>query len=180
MEEFKDLNEILEIDKKHDLLGQLTGFKINLNHLHEELSSIELNREIPEELVGQFNVARNMALYTYFFYALAPEVQLKTYTVIEHALRLKAKPKKRMMLQQLLTLAVKEQWITDKGFHHIKSPSPENEYCKSLIKIIPSLRNSKAHGSTMLVPDCVHHIKSCADFLNQLFTANQRVTSKSM
>ena len=38
---------------------------------------------------------------------------------------------------------------------------------------MPSLRNSKAHGSSMLVGDCLNHISVCADFVNQLFPATQ-------
>ena len=110
-----------------------------------------------------------MALYTYFFYALAPEVSLKTYTIIELALRTKAKPNKKLMLRQLVSLAVKNNWIQDSGFRHIQSPSENNDYCKSLIKVIPALRNSQAHGSTMLDPETLSHIEFCADFLNQLF-----------
>lgn len=170
MEKFKDLSEIMQIDPKHLALGRITGSVLNLELFHEILSEETLNASVPEEIQGQFNVARNMAVYTYYFYALAPEVHLKTYTLIEHALKLKAGSRgERLMLKRLVKLAVNEGWIADSGFRHIEDPSSENEYCKSLIEVLPDLRNSKAHGSTMLVPDCVHHVKICADFINQLF-----------
>lgn len=173
MEEFKSLEALTEMDEKHRLMGAICGSVPSLKEMHKYLSREVLNDEVPEEIKCQFNVAKNMALYSYYFYALAPEVHLKTYTVIEHALRLKVKPKKPMMLKALVNHAVSQRWIKDSGFRHIKKPSPDNEWCKALVDVMSSLRNSKAHGSSMLVGDCLHHISSCADFVNQLFPASQ-------
>ena len=169
MEEFKSLDELTQMDEKHQLMGAVCGSVPNINGMHEYLANEVLNDDVPDEIRGQFNVAKNMALYSYYFYALAPEVQLKTYTVIEHALRIRAKPQKRMMLRALINHAVSQRWITDAGFRHIDTPNSGNEWCKSMVATIPNLRNSKAHGSTMLVGDCLFHISSCADFINQLF-----------
>lgn len=169
MEEFKSLNELMEMDRKHKLMGGVTGSLPSLERMHKCLASEVLNEEVPDEIKGQFNVAKNMAIYSYFFYALASEVHLKTYTIIEHALRLRVKSNKRMMLKALINHAVSQRWISDAGFRHITSPSSSNEWCKSMVDAIPNLRNSQAHGSSMLVGDCLHHISSCTDFVNQLF-----------
>ena len=173
MEKFKNLEELTEMDKKHRLMGAICGTIPSLEKMHKYLSDEVLNDEVPEEIKGQFNVAKNMALYSYFLYALAPEVHLKTYTIIEHALRIRANPKNRVMLKALISQAVSQHWIQDSGFRHIESPSPSNDWCKSMVDVIPKLRNSKAHGSSMLVGDCLHHISSCADFVNQLFPGTQ-------
>lgn len=171
MEEFKRLEELTQMDEKHRLMGAVCGSVPNLEGMHRYLDQETLNNEVPDEIKGQFNVAKNMALYSYFFYALSSEVHLKTYSLIEHALRLRTKPKGRMMLKALLNHALAQGWVSDSGFRHIKNPGPSNEWCKSMVEAeaIPSLRNSKAHGSTMLVGDCLHHISVCADFINQLF-----------
>ena len=83
MEDFKTLDDVIKIDEKHILLSKVTGGLLSLEKLHKVLSEIVLNENVPDKIKGQFNVARNMALYTYYFYALAPEVQHKTYTIIE-------------------------------------------------------------------------------------------------
>jgi hypothetical protein len=173
MEEFKSLKELTEMDEKHRLIGAVCGSVPSLKGMHKYLSEEVLNDEVPEEIKGQFNVAKNMALYSYYFYALAPEVHLKTYTVIEHALRLKANPKKTMMLKALINHAVSQRWVKDSGFRHLDNPSPDNVWCNSMVDVISDLRNSKAHGSSMLVGDCLHHISICVDFVNQLFSAAQ-------
>lgn len=179
MEEFKSIEELTEMDEKHNLMGAICGSVPSLEKMHKYLSQELLNDEAPDEIKGQFNVAKNMALYSYYFYALAPEVHLKIYTVIEHALRLRVNPKKRMMFKALINHAVSQRWINDAGFRHIDNPSPDNEWCKSMVEVMPSLRNSKAHGSSMLVGDCLHHISSCADFVNQLFPASKTRNNSS-
>ncbi|WP_319525700.1 hypothetical protein [uncultured Desulfosarcina sp.] len=174
MEKFKRLEELTKMDEKHQLMGAVCGYVPDLKKMHKALSKETLNEEVPEEIRGQFNVAKNMALYTYFFYALAPEVHLKTYTIMEHALKLRANCMKRLGLRALLKKAVKNNWISDSGFRHLKNPSEENEWCKALLNILPDLRNSQAHGSNLLVDDFIHHIRCCADFINQLFPHNKK------
>lgn len=169
MEKFKSLDEITQMDVKHGSVSKLTGYIPDLKGMHEFLSGEILNEEVPDVIKGQFNVAKNMALYTYYFYALAPEVHLKTYTVIEHALRIKANSKKRLMLKALVDLAIKEKWIVESGFRHLEDSSKDNDQCKSLVKALSKLRNAKAHGSEMLVGHCLDEIAICTDFLNQLF-----------
>lgn len=176
MEKFKELSKLTEIDSRHLAFAKVTGNLPDLEKIHQLLSKETLNPEVPEDIQSQFNVARNMAIYSYFLYSLAPEVQHKTYTVIEFALRIKSeqhqiqkKSSKPMMLRQLLKLALKKGWINDKGFRHVKNPSDSNQWCKDMVDTIPNLRNSQAHGTHLLVPDFYHHIRVCADFINQLF-----------
>ncbi len=152
--QLKRFGELTQIDEMHVLLGQVTGSQIDLVQLYACVASIELHDGVPESVRGQFDVARNMALYTYFFYALAPEVQHKTYTVIELALRLRAAAKRKLTLRPLLERAVRERCIEDSGFRHIENPQPDNPYCRSLPTTLPDLRNTSAHGSSDLSPDC--------------------------
>lgn len=178
MEKFKSIEELTQIDRKHLHFVDHNGEHLDLDWLHKTLSKEVLNEEVPDEIKGQFNVARNMALFTYYLYALAPEVHLKTYTVIEYALRLKIKPQSRMSLAKMINHAVAQRWICDAGFRHLETDEPSNEWCKRLVEIIPHLRNEKAHGSSMLVPDCLHYISVCTDFLNQLFPSNPACEEK--
>lgn len=169
MEKFKKLEDVYDMDFRHRLMEVISGFAPTISELHQHLEKESINVSAPEKLKTQFNVARNMALYSYFLYSLAPEVQLKTYIIVEQALAVKANTVKELSFKQLLGLALKEGWISDAGFRHILNPSPENPWCKSLVKLIPSLRNPLAHNPEMLTGDCLHHISVCADFINQLF-----------
>lgn len=167
--DFKRLEDLTKIDESHALLAQITGRVLDLERLYRAVASVELHEGVPEDIRGQFNVARNMALYTYYCYDLAPEAQLKTFTVIELALRHRAGNPKGKTLRPLLKLAISEGWIRDSGFRHIENPTAENPYCRSLIDILPDLRNESAHGSTNLTPGTVWYLERCADLVNQLY-----------
>lgn len=168
MDSFKSFDQIMCIDKQHLFLQKMGGKEIDLRSHHQHISSIELHLGVPQVLRGQFNIARNMALYSFFFYSLGSEVQLKAYSVIEHALRIKAN-KPGLMLRQLLTLANERNWLMDSGFRHLQDPDQSNSYCWSLVRIMPQQRNESAHGVPPLVWDCIGHIERCADLVNQLF-----------
>lgn len=97
------------MDIAHLHFGHITGRVPNIEKCHKALSEIELHAGVPEDVRGQFNVARNMALYQYFMYALAPEVQMKTFSVIELALRRRLEPANRSGLASLS----KKPWSWD-------------------------------------------------------------------
>ena len=175
MNSFKEFDEILSIDKQHLFMMKLGGKTIELESYHREIAHIKLHSGVPQTINGQFNIARNMALYTFFFYSLGSEVQLKTYTIIEHALRIKAN-RQDLMLRQLLIMANQKNWLCDARFRHIKEPDLDNHYCDSLPKVLPQLRNESAHGVPPLVWDCVGHIEKCADLVNQLFVVPRKIS----
>lgn len=178
MNSFKEFDEILSIDKQHLFMMKLGGKTIELKSYHQEIAAIKLHCGVPQTIVGQFNIARNMALYTFFFYSLGSEVQLKTYTIIEHALRIKAN-RQDLMLRQLLMKANQKNWLCDVRFRHVREPGPDNHYCESLPKVLPQLRNESAHGVPPLVWDCVGHIEKCADLVNQLFIQPKKASCPS-
>jgi hypothetical protein len=169
MEQFKSFAEITSVDESHRALAHVTGYLISLPKLHAKLASVDTHEGVPEDVRGQFNVARNMALYYYFHYAMAPEVQMKTYAVIELALKRRFPESVGKSLAALLKKAVSAGLLKDSGFRHLEDPDPSNPYCRTLLEVLPRLRNESAHGSTFLTPDCVGHIEKCADLINQLF-----------
>jgi len=91
MGKFKSLEDLTKLDEKHRLMGLVCGSIPSLEGMHKFLSKEVLDEETPDEIKGQFNVAKNMALYSYYFYALAHKVYRKTYSIIEIALRVKAR-----------------------------------------------------------------------------------------
>ena len=147
MEEFIEFEEITKPDPRHRLIDQITGTSLTLEGLYKAISNIELIKTVPEELQSQFNVTRNLAVYTWFSYSLDPVVQMKTYILIEHALRLKDNTSE-WRFPRLIKKAINKGWIRDSGFSHIvENPEDKIEYCRKLIDVLPELRNSAAHGT---------------------------------
>ena len=67
MNSLKSLDELMHIDKQHLFLEKIGGKKVELTTHHEKIASIELHQGVPQTIRGQFNITRNIALYSYFF-----------------------------------------------------------------------------------------------------------------
>ncbi len=170
MEELRKFDRLTEIDERHELLARVTGQLLDIEKLHNVVSNEILTSGVPEDIHGQYNVARNMAVYTYYLYSLAPEVHMKTYAVMEMGVRRYYGDDEQTNLKALLQKALDRGVISDSGFRDCESACGTS-YTQTFVDTFPKLRNSAAHGSSMLVPHCVGHIRRCADFLNQLFPA---------
>lgn len=161
MEELKELKEITVPDSRtlgFVLVNRETGQKraLGIEDLHEEVESITLDEKVPEEVRSQFNVARNLCLYSWFCYAFHNVACLKAYTTIEMALRLRlGKAEGASTLTPMLKEAVSKGFLKD----------------KLLANAISGLRNFAAHGSPMNGPWSVTVLHTCAEVLNELFLA---------
>jgi hypothetical protein len=170
MEEFKSLEELTNMDPQH-LLHNDQGRPLSLKEMHHSLNSDLLNEYVPNEIKDQFNIIKNMALYSFFCASLSTEVLLKSYSLIEYALRIKTQPERPMMFKALMQQALNKEWISDKGFRHIKNPSVDNQACKAMIRQFPALQSLSKLGSQIVMTNkhCLEHVAICCDFINQIF-----------
>lgn len=196
MESLKKLEEICHPDERQKFFARLdlastTGFRsLTLKDFHEAANSIQLHEGVPEDIRNHFQTARNLIIYSWFYYPFNVTAQLCAYTSLEFALRTRAGINGgRISLRALLERAVKENWIRDEDIVHVKrhhenlrayneSLPPEwrstqtelaQEFCKRIAVAIPGLRNSLAHGSTLLHNKGASAVRLCADLINQLF-----------
>lgn len=178
MEEFKSLEELTNMDPQHQLHND-QGRPLSLKEMHDRLNNDLLNDYVPIEIKDQFNIIKNMALYSFFCASLTTEVQLKTYSLIEYALRLKIQPKKPMMFKALMQHALNEEWISDEGFRHVKNVGVDNQVCKSMIRQFPSFQSLRELGSHIVTSNkrCLEHVAICCDFINQIFDVKSHLMS---
>lgn len=160
MEELKSLEEITSPDNRTRMFvirNRETGQKreFGIKDLHEEIEFIKLDECVPEEVRSQFNVARNLCLYSWFCYSFHNVACLKSYATIELALRLKLGKSEEgtYSLRSMLEEAVAKGFVKYKWM-------PE---------AIAYLRNLAAHGSSMNHPWSVMVLQRCAETLNELF-----------
>ena len=160
MEELKNINEITSPDNRTTsfvVVNRETGQKreFRICDLHEEVDLIKLDETVPEEVRGQFNVARNLCLYSWYCYSFHNVACFKAYSTIEMALRIRLdKPEEaisslRSMLEEALAIGVLQD--------------------KSLPETVAYMRNLAAHGNPMNGPWSVPMLRRCADTLNELF-----------
>jgi len=179
MEEFKKFKEITSPDNRNIyfvIINQQTGKRreYGLEDLYEQIKLIELHDVVPEDIRSQFNVARNLSLYTWFCYSFHNVSTLKAYSTVEMALRIRLdKPEKdRPSLMKMMREAINRGLIKDKYFGHIMEQSLASQ-SKPFVEVLPDaiayLRNLNAHGSTTLGPWSVMVLRICADIINQLF-----------
>jgi hypothetical protein len=193
MEELKRFEEVYEPDVRQRLYvifdSNLKQFRpLTLKDIHNIANSIELHNGVPEEIRSHFEMARNLFIYSWFYYPFNVAAQLQAFTTAEYALRQRANisiaSRNKPGFKGLLKMAVNQAWISDKGFSHaesarlkatsnILSASPEQRkvetYCKALMETLPRFRDELAHGSTMLHNQGAIYLLTCAELINQLF-----------
>ena len=160
MEELKKLSEINSPDSRNTsfvIINRETGQKKEfcICDLHGEVDLIELDETVPEEVRSQFNVARNLCLYSWYCYPFHNVACFKAYSTIEMALRIRlGKPEETICyLRPMLDEALARGILHD----------------KSVPETIAYLRNLAAHGSPMNGPWSVPMLRFCAETLNELF-----------
>lgn len=160
MERLKKLDEIMAPDSRTTsfvIVNRETGQKreFGISDLHEQVELIKLDEAVPEEVRSEFNVARNLCLYSWYCYSFHNVACLKAYSTIEMALRIRLGKSEEAIssLRSMLEEALAKDFLTD----------------KLLPETIPYLRNLAAHGSPMNAPWSVSMLLRCAETLNELF-----------
>lgn len=179
MEEFKLLASLTNPDERNlywAVIDRSTGTsrRLELEDIYNSVSEISLDEIVPEDIRSQFNVAKNVAVYSWYCYPFHQICEMKAYSTVEYAL--KQRLEKSFPFPKLINKAINLGLIKDAGFSHLRKPVDEDsvEYCKSLVEIIPGLRNGLAHGGTSLHPGAIGTLKICADFINQLYRSEIR------
>jgi hypothetical protein len=175
MERFKEFDKITLPDNRNNyyvMINRETGeqSKFGLEDLYNQIKLIELRDSVPEDIRSQFNIARNISLYSWFCYPFHNVADMKTFSTLEMALRNRLGKKDNFF--NLIDMAVKQGLIKNKHFRHRKeylTNSESTSYVEQLPKFISHFRNDYAHGSTMLLDISIMNLCVCADFINQLF-----------
>lgn len=175
LEKFKKFNEIMEVDERNTFFklqdretGEISDF--TLKHIYDEVEYIQLDNTVDDDIVSQFNVAKNIAVYTWFSYSFNQIAELKAYSVVEMAIR-KLYNDNKTSFKKLIIKAIKEERLKDENFLHLQKIKYEGSFVKNLPMIITEFRNSLAHGSTMLDNKSILTLHLCKDIINQIYSS---------
>jgi len=158
MEGLKKLEDVCEPDgrnlNRYDL-DHSTGIATptSIASIHALVESIRLNDNVPEEIRSHFEVARNLAMYSWFVYSFSEVAAMQALASLEMAVRDKTGDDKTAFKKLL-----------DKLFKG-RELAPE----VSLAKAISWLRNELAHGSTMLTGQGISFLRACSELINELY-----------
>jgi hypothetical protein len=193
MEYLKKIVEIVKPDVRQNCFVKIdvqngTFHPFTLEDFHQKAKSIKLHASVPENIRSHFATARNLIVYSWFYYPFNVTAQFIAYTTVEFALRTKFNDR-RTNFKNLLKKAIDAGLITDRGFSdrvrkvkhirennavllpdfHLPEPKLMREYADTLVESIPFLRNQIAHGTNMLHEQGAKHVRICAELINQLF-----------
>ena len=92
MEESKKYEEVNKPDIRNTFyvaINKKTGEQrpFALRDVYDMVSPINLSDRVPEEVRSQFNIVKNLYLYTWHCYAFFQVVELKCFSVLEYALK---------------------------------------------------------------------------------------------
>ena len=101
-----------------------TSHAIELADHHEQISGYVLHAGVPEDIVLQFETARNVYLYSWFVYRFYPVAEHQSLACLELALRERLKEEirtgkikgKRPTLRPLLNYAIEHGLVKNEGF----------------------------------------------------------------
>ncbi len=176
MEEFKNLDDVYTHDIRSCYIGGVidseTGERLPrpIETLHSNLMDIELISSVPEEIQSSFNIAKNLELYSWFCYPFHQIAELKAFSSLEEALKLKL-GKNKNGFKGLLKKAFNEGHLQGIKYTHIPPDRIKNpdDMTKTLIDTLPSRRNNLAHGSQTLHPFSKGTLIICSNIINKLF-----------
>lgn len=191
METIKPLAEITEPDFRNLIkvfINCKTGEarRNTLKDMHDAVSGLHLNANVPEDIQTQFAVAQNLAVYAWFCYRFHMTAELQALAAVEFALRLKLKPATdhERQFKTMLRTAVKKGLIKDGGFHYFPAPPARvqtiptksgpkvvHSYSELLTELLPDMRNNLAHGASTLFDGAAGTLRVAADIINQVFAA---------
>jgi hypothetical protein len=158
MEQFKRLEDVYEPDVRYtgriDLdLTTGTAAPMTIKSIYSVVEPIQLNAGVPDEVRSHFEVARNLALYSWFVYSFHEVAALRAMASLEMAARSKSGETEtpfKNLLEKLF-------------------PGRELAPGVSLGKAVTYFRNEFAHGSTMLTGQGLMFLRRCSDLINEMY-----------
>jgi hypothetical protein len=148
---------------------------MRMEYLRNLVEPVTLGESVPTDIREQFDIARNAFVYSWFVYDFAALAEKQSFTVLEMALRRRARPEeapngsKSPGLGKLLEKAKKMGWLRAGDF---EGPSINgSDKPMSRLDLLLDFRNHAMHGNIHLLPQETPTVLGlCADVINALFT----------
>ncbi len=172
--EFKEFSELKEFDPRnfyHVFVD--SGERITLEDIYNNIAAIKLNKAVPEKIVTQFDVAKNLAVYSCFVYSFHEPAKMQAYSTLEFALKdvSMEKNQKSKWLKWMLKKSLKLGLITEKSF----TRNVSKEQFLEMVDIVVYFRNNMAHGTSTLIDDSPEMLRLCSNIINELYKNKELV-----
>ncbi len=192
MEELKPLEALTAPDERQRFFAVVdhsagTHRPLEASDVYERAAQANLHSGVPEAIRSHFATAQNLVAYSWFCYPFNVAAELHGYISVEFALRTRFPALPKANFKDLLDKAVSEGLLTSEGFTYgrltDRQPYPPNmhvpgtvpalqDYVDAVAEAMRKLRNSLAHGSSMLHMKGGTVLLVCSEIINQLFPPN--------
>lgn len=163
MERLKRLEDIYQPDERwlnrvdiDHSTGAVTPTTVE--SIYTLVEEIELGANVPDEVRSHFEIARNLAVYSWFVYSFSVVAAMQALASLEMAVRMKTNAKKRDSFYDLLDRVFPGRELAS----NFAPPVP-------LSKVVTKLRNDLAHGSSTMHGQGVNTLGFCAELINELY-----------
>jgi hypothetical protein len=159
MERLKKLEDICQPDERNQNrydIDHSTGVvtPTSVESIYVVVEGIRLNDNVPDSVRSCFEVARNLAIYSWFVYSFHEVAAMQALAALEMAARNKTGEDETAFKNLLDKLFQGRQLAPD----------------LSLAKAVSKLRNEFAHGSTMRTGQGLSFMRMCAELINEMFS----------
>jgi hypothetical protein len=158
MERLKRLEDICQPDQRwlnrvdiDHSTGAVTPTTVE--SIYGLVEEIRLNAGVPDDVRSHFEIARNLALYSWFVYSFNVVAGMQAFASLEMAVREKTGDRKTVFKNLL-----------DKVFKGRQLAAGV-----SLSTAVTKLRNDLAHGSPTMHGQGLSTLTFCADLINELY-----------
>jgi hypothetical protein len=124
-----------------------------IESIYAVIESIELNDQVPDEVRSHFEIARNLALYSWLVYSFNMVAAMQAFASLEMAVRSRT-ANKEISFNQRLNKVFKKRKLAG-GM--------------SVAKVVSKLRNDLAHGSTTIHGQGLECLHMCSELINELY-----------
>jgi len=157
--------------------------------IEARVSDIAIPAGAPDQVKDLLVTAKNLLLYSWYYYPFSMSASLQAAAALEQALRLRLNATERDTLSFLLGEAVKKKLLTTAGFKrwtqwreafarmHAKSGKPQkHNLAKLLSKTLPRFRNALAHGNPFVDDSGFLHLDIVCEAIEQLYPTSGQPT----
>ena len=162
MEKLKALEEVCQPDVRYQNrvdLDLTTGAvsETTIQSLYRLIEPIQLSEQVPDDVRSHFEIAKNLALYSWFVYSFNVVAAMQAYSTLENGSKAEGREEKNSFEEEPIA-----------GFQrptaHRRTWPPIG-----LSDAIAYLRNDLAHGSPTMHGQGIDALKLCAELINELF-----------
>jgi hypothetical protein len=166
------------------ITNRTTGHQrpVAFTDIEARVNDIPIPPAAPDDVKDLLVTAKNLLLYSWYYYPFSMSASLQAAAALEQALRLRLNATQRDTLGYLLRKAVKQGLLTTAGFprwtkwreafaqlHSIRGKPSKANLAKLLTETLPQIRNTLAHGNPFVDDSGFFDLDIVCEAIGQLY-----------